>query len=227
MPFNKPWRTYCAGDFFYGFSGARARLIIQLTRRKMDQFNKKNTVAWLDQLLTGTAIHDTQCLNHDFAEYCRKNIKYKCVVMANEDKEVPAEQGQDSDNNKRWRRKSKAGIEFLVKHHHFIHFAIDFKMDWNDVIAKPTTKAVPANLPFDNKETLQYKVVDPDMKYRVITYAEIRFIYRNRKNLDFIKRIQFWYQDNSGVNSSFTPDVPPWDKYPEIWSKYIPQSEKG
>lgn len=223
MPFSDPWRTYCAGDFFYGFSGSRGRLIQQLTQRTCMDFASKNTVAWLDQLLTGTAVNDCHYLNKDFSEFCRTREKYHGVVRSDADLEVPAAD-DDVANNRRWRKKSKAGIEFLVKHNHFIHFAIDHGMDWNAVISKPGVAAEEAVFPFARSTVYQYKV-DDDIKYRVITYAEIRFIFRNRSDQDFMKRIQFWYQNSGAADSGFSPGVPPWEKEPEIWANYTPSGD--
>ncbi|WP_444931646.1 hypothetical protein ACJJIF_07720 [Microbulbifer sp. SSSA002] len=222
MPFSKPWRIYCSGDFFYGFSGSRARLIQQLTQKKMRDLADKGTIAWLDQLLTGTAVDKCHFLNEDFSNFCRSKEKYKCVVQDNVNLEPPRTNDQTTDN-KIWRRKSKAGIEFLVKHNHFIHFAIDYDIDWNAVISKPGIPAEEAKFPFKREPVYQFKA--DELKYRVITYAEIRFIFRNRNDKDFMKRIQFWYQDSSANNSAFSPEAPPWERYPEIWKNYKPKSE--
>ncbi|WP_020411230.1 hypothetical protein ACJJIG_18080 [Microbulbifer sp. SSSA007] len=225
MPFSEPWRRYCSGDFFYGFSGSRARLIQQLTQRTMQDFASNNTVAWLDQLLTGTAVHDCHYLNEDFNNFCRSKEKYKCVVSDDSSIEPP-QTGEESVDNKRFRRKSKAGIEFLVKHHHFIHFAIDYDMDWNAVITKPGQGEgmVEAKFPFERKTMYQYDFGE-GLKNRVITYAEIRFIFRNRNDADFMKRIQFWYRDTANPDSAFSPEAPPWERYPDIWQNYKPKSE--
>lgn len=219
MPFKEPWRQYVSGDFFYGFSGARAKLITQLTngRTTMD-FAKSNTVAWLDQLLTGTALQSVPTLNNDFASFCRGNAKYKEVVKPDAAIEVPASD-DDIENNRRWRRKSKAGIEFLTKHQHNIHFAIDNAIDWNAVISKPDA-AEKTDVPFKPQGDGLYQYKAGDIKMRIITYAEIRFIYRNRTDADFQKRIQFWYSDGT----KFSAGAPPWDRDSGTWSKYIPAS---
>ncbi len=219
MPFEHPWRQYLGGDFFYGFSGARARLITQLTngRTTMD-FAKAGTVAWLDQLLTATATADVPTLNRDFAKFCRSNTKYNEVVNGISDTEVAATD-DDVANNRRWRRKSKAGIEFLVKHHHNIHFAVDAGMDWTAVISKPLAYTETAT-PFGAKP--EFKASD-EFKMRIITYAEIRFIYRNRTNDDFAKRIQFWYQGSA--NGMFSPGPTPWTKDATTWANYLPSAE--
>lgn len=221
MPFKAPWRQYVAGDFFYGFSGARAKLIAQLTNGKttMD-FAKGKEVAWLDQLLTATAVSSEPDINKKFATFCRGNDKYKTVVNAGDDLEVPATD-DDVANNARWRRKSKAGLDFLTMSKKFIHFAIDHGMKPDDV-TKKVGAAELTDVPFATagQGKMQFKISNDD-KMRIITYAELRFIYRDRTNKDFQTYIQFWYQDSSG---KFAADAPPWDLNPAVWANYKPSN---
>jgi hypothetical protein len=47
-----------------------------------------------------------------------------------------------------------------------------------------------------------------DQKVRAITNAELRWIYRHRKEADVAKRVQFW--------SGGAPCKPPWEQDPNI-----------
>lgn len=222
MGLEAPFINYKAGDFFYGFSGARAKLIKQLSGKTTQELSDANVIAWLDQLLTQQAAKAVPQLNKEFAEYLRTHKKWH--VVPEEDKDIErkaADPNDPCDSNNLWRKKSKAGLEFLAKNGHDVHFAIDEGFNSQDCISKPmnyTETKVPwgATKP-EFKASLPSGVT---VKLRIITYAEIRFVYRNRNDDDFKKHIQFWYM-NGDVG---TPKAAPWVTDKAIWDTYVPQN---
>ena len=239
MPFSEPWRRYVPGDFFYGFSGARGKLVNKLTGKQQShkmavpiEGSTRVRLLYLDHLITASGAAIAPSLNSDFCTFCRNDARFKGVVKPNADEQVEIDEKKLWHDNKIWRRKSKAGIEFLVKHHHFIHFAIDKDMIWEQVATAPGVKAKQIETHFKKKITVMdngndTQVVDESslLKSVVITYSELRFIYENRTDSDFQKRIQFWYQLDNSAHSSFEADVPPWEKFPDPWAKYVPESD--
>jgi len=217
--FSAPFRNYVPGDFFYGFSGCRAKLIKQLCGKSTQELASAGAVAWLDQLLTAQAAKACPLLNADFADYLRNHSKWKVVPEEDRDIERKAADPDDpEDCNNLWRKKSKAGLEFLVKKNHFINFAIDEKFSSADCIAKPMNYEEVA-VPWGETRP-EYCV--GKQKLRIITYAEIRFVYRNKDDADFAKRIQFWYQSGD----TFAPGAPPWVRDAAVWEKYQPKNSQ-
>lgn len=235
MPFSSPFRDFVSGDFFFGFSGSRGRLVHQLAGQSADDLRQHGTVAFIDQLLTPWGREQYPNISRDLAAYLHQHTKYSDVMQEGGD--LQQDPTNDVENNNLlWRRKSKGCLEFLVQNH-FIHFAIDHELNSEEgmrkVVEKPTFD--PGNPP-ENLDDLavalawgnaqNYKMIDEqnvETKNRVVTFSELRFAYRNRENPDFQKRLQFWWeQPEQGV---FIQGPPPWEQYPNVWANYHPQSE--
>jgi hypothetical protein len=130
--------------------------------------------------------------------------------------------------NETWRRKSKGGLYYACKvAHKTVHFCLDGLGDFKTTIGKSyagkagddgiegpegTTWAVPP----DRAQN------ESDRKFRVVTGAELRWVYRNREDADVQKHIQFWLANK--------PSVPPWDPgytgRVADWSQYTPREKK-
>ena len=191
----------------------------QLAGRSANDFEKTNTVAWLDQFFNPTGLKGAPKLNSDFAAFCRAHPKWKDAVKQGEDTEgVPNDVDDICAFNNIWRRKSKAGIEFLATQGNTIHFAIDASFDSKEAVKKPDGPIGVADdvfMPWGAKAETNgitpFKVALPGggaVKYRVITYAELRFVFRNRMNPAIANNVQFWWQAATGT---FFPGPPPWE----------------
>ncbi|CUI08676.1 hypothetical protein IV454_19415 [Massilia antarctica] len=98
------------------------------------------------------------------------------------------------------RRKCKGGIKWAFSRNRTIHFVLD-GLD----IAGTMTKLTEFDRPSAD-----------GTKRRSYTGAELRFIYRNRHDEQFIKGIQFWKE--------FKQVEPPWVTKPEDFERYQPRS---
>ncbi|MBW4419905.1 MAG: hypothetical protein KME13_11850 [Myxacorys californica WJT36-NPBG1] len=216
MPFTPPFRNYVSGDWFYGLSGGRGKLVEQLTGRTAANLANVNTPVFIDQLLIDFGKNNVPTINKDFAAYLRESDKTQEIVQPDD---LGASSSDDVVANLIWRRKSKAALQFLVKHNHFVHFALDVELvgHMNDVVTKPEV----VNFSFGPK--YNFKLED-GFKLRIITFAELRFAYRNRGDADFQKRIQFWWGNGQ---HTFTQGPPPWEVQPDLWAQYKPESEKS
>lgn len=114
--------------------------------------------------------------------------------------------GTKYDVHTRLRRASKQGIAFTVNQGRKIHFALDW-IDLDDVINKNRSGE-------DNQGTH----ANQD-KERAITGAELRFIYRNRKDPLYQQNVVF-YQSGKIVKA-------PWDEDPGRWAQIPPSRDKS
>jgi hypothetical protein len=103
--------------------------------------------------------------------------------------------GAGDDENGENKRRSKVGLSLLMHHYRPVHFALDL-LDMDQV----TAKSYPG-------ETATK---------RIITNAELRFVFRHRDNEKVKSCIQFWLNK--------VAVVPPWDEASEIyvegWNTY-------
>ncbi|MCF7993566.1 MAG: hypothetical protein K9L32_00635 [Chromatiaceae bacterium] len=94
---------------------------------------------------------------------------------------------EGTDENSANKQRSKVGLALLAHHSIPVHFALDL-LDMGEVAGKSRQGETATN--------------------RVITNAELRFLFRHRDNLKIKQSVQFWL-DKEAV-------VPPWDEKSEI-----------
>ena len=134
----------------------------------------------------------------------------------------------DSAENSAWRKKCKGGIYYGT---HVldctVHFCLSLEqktgnkvtgycdMDFAAVVKKSSPTDTPATATKENK-------------IRLITPAELRWVYRHRDNASVQKNVQFWTHGTmTGDDMSWVACGPPWEKdaeAAELWSSYKPKS---
>jgi len=115
-------------------------------------------------------------------------------------------------NNKTWRLKSKGALYWATqKARKYCHF----NLDGIDLASVPT-KSANVNPRVRDIPAGKAGPADRDSKIRLVTHAELRWIYRNRANADVQEYVQFWLAGG--------PCLPPWRKDPAAWMAYPPSN---
>lgn len=203
MPFhpNPNFRPYQAGDFIFGLDAA------------VDNFRHAQGQAAAGTVMVRQLSHKQAAvnkfkdpikkpLNLDYIDETLDHPKYHTIINS-------APQG-DIANNQLFRRKSKAGLNFCVASGRFVHFVMG-GLNLREVSEKS----------YDGTQggRPEFKL-DANDKYRTVTGAELRWIYRHKDHTDVQERIQFWL-NNAQV-------CPPWDPQgpgygtPDGWQAYNP-----
>ena len=107
-----------------------------------------------------------------------------------------------------------------------VHFCLSLEVKTNDKVtgycemdfSAIVNKTSPTDTPSD---TTQGKI-------RLITPAELRWIYRHREDPSVQKNIQFWTHTSTDVaTAAWSPCGPPWEKDEDakkLWASYKPKS---
>jgi hypothetical protein len=134
----------------------------------------------------------------------------------------------DSAENSAWRKKCKGGIYYGTHVlNSTVHFCLSLEektgdkvtgycdMDFSAVVSKTSPTDTPATATKENK-------------IRLITPAELRWVYRHRDDASVQKNVQFWtHEKMTGDDMSWVACGPPWEKDAEatqLWSSYKPKS---
>jgi hypothetical protein len=132
----------------------------------------------------------------------------------------------DSAENSAWRKKCKGGIYYgthVLKQ--TVHFCLSLEIKANDKVTgfkdMDFSAVVKKTSPTDTA---------PDTttgKIRLITPAELRWIYRHREDESVKENIQFWTHVSSDAATEWKACGPPWEKdqgAKELWASYKPKS---
>lgn len=149
-----------------------------------------------------------------------KNGKYATAMDYKRAGTTPAD---DAAENDAWRKKCKGGIyhgtHVLNK---TVHFCLSLEQKTNDVVTGYTdmdfSAVVKKTSPTDTPATATHKL-------RLITPAELRWVYRHRDDESVKKNIQFW--THGAELDKWTPCGPPWEKddpSKALWASYKPKS---
>lgn len=225
MPFQAPFNDqYQPGDLIYGLGnprkklyqrfGLNARTIASTSLAVVNNYlitaDEQNKEA---SILQFSGFDDTQKSEHlnqinQLRGYLSSHAKYNTAVGWSGANLKGA--ARDNAENSAWRRKCKGGIEYICfQTVHHIHFCLD-GLDFLAVANK--------NFAPSGGGQADFKNTDID-KYRAVTNAELRWIYRNQNDVRVQARIQFW---KTGANG-FTTCPPPWVTAPSDWSSYTPK----
>ncbi len=253
MPFQEPFASkYTPGDFFYGLAGPRKALIDKLTNKNIQLVQehmgwidlyilnerwvhkqladlKESIANAKDAVLLGRLKHSAEKWeeNQRFIDALKDHEKYESAVggyvapFSNkwEDK---------AKENETWRRKSKGGLYYACKvADKTVHFCLDGFNDFKAVILK--SYAGKGGGAIGDKHGGKWQV-PPDRaesagerKFRIVTGAELRWIYRYREDPDVASHIQFWHG-----GGKVAPCCPPWVAgFPGQqvdWSQYSPKA---
>lgn len=226
VPFDEPYKTtYEAGELVYGLGKPRGALMSEHFKlsgpniRTVDLSTINNYATTgdekgsLDSKLKYARGWDDPMKKAAREEMDRFNTslkshgKYGSAV----DWQGTGLKGSERDRaeNRAWRQKCKGGLYyacFIAKTH--IHFCLE-GVNCEQVVKKS----------FVDREGTPIDVVDKDGKFRAITNAELRWLYRNRDHVEVSSRVQFWRKEADWVACA-----PPWTGTGEkLWSQYQPR----
>lgn len=211
MSFGKPFKdNYTPGDLFYGLADPRFALMDHLgapkDRTKGTIINYYNVG---DYAKSVAAPGD----NSSFTDFLRNSPNEKHKDLMNRFDAMDNPHG----NWPLWKRKSKGGLWWAArKAAKTVHFCLD-GLDMAQVIGK-SFPGVDGDKGRDFPVGPDRKTVtDWTQKETSITGAEVRWIYRNRKDPEVANLIQFWL--------NFQPVEPPWISNPQPWKSYKPTKE--
>lgn len=200
--------TYSHGDLFYGLQEPRGKLMEFLGAQK-----ERTTGSMINYYNVGDygASVAAPSDNAKFTEALASSQNPKHPDLLNRWQANP-----NSGDMKwaLWKRKSKSGLWWATSvAKKKIHFCLD-ELDLDTVIHKNYISDYPQGL--DRKAAT---ITDFTQKKTSITGAELRWIYRNRKDPQVQALIQFW--------KAFKPCAAPWETDPTSWADYKPTSEFG
>lgn len=200
-PFDSKWEV---GDLFYGLAKDRDALMKHLG--VSFEYGVGAKINFFD---VGDVKEPTQQRPQDnafFAEWLGQHKKYsRSAGSAVYNKPL-------ADCWRHWREKSKGGIEWQTKvRKKNVHFCLDRMTD-------PLIQHAITTKTFGDQDSDPTVKVAWDKKNRAITNAELRWIYRNRKDPDVNARVQCW--------ENLKPCPPPWGRGDAIldglWNAYKP-----
>jgi len=197
MPFSPAlFRTqYGVGDLFYGLAKQRDALMTHLNVPFDHAAGARINSYDVGDVSSPAQARPSE--NAQFKQWLGVHAKYGKVV------DLPT-----NYEWRHWRQKSKGGIEWATKTaNKHVHFCLDGMMD-PGIMYAITQKC------WDNESP---KGTPWDQKVRAITNAELRWIYRHRKEADVAARVQFW--------SNNAACIPPWEQgsvLGDLWNAYKP-----
>ena len=205
MPLTPPFSpTISQGDLYYGLATHRDALMRHLGVSFDHAVGAR--VNSFDVGDVKVATQDRPQDNKFFADFLGAHPKYSRSAGA----EKYASSVPMAMLWRHWREKSKGGIEWQTKvRKKVVHFCLDGMMD-------PMIQYAITTKSWDNETDNSSKTVPWDQKVRAITNAELRWIYRNRKDPDVDARVQCW-EGNA-------PCPPPWGRgdgqLDALWKAY-------
>ncbi|MBR7651966.1 hypothetical protein KCX83_06470 [Brucella oryzae] len=206
MPFYPEFkRQFVAGDLVYGLFEQRG-----VYANKYKEFFASKTpmnISTIDQYAISDAERDMlerkrimPTNQAEFSEFTSRHHKYHSILSSKfirfEDRYIY--------NDDVLKRKCKSGLGWMVDSKMTVHFILD-GINMTEVV---------------NKSNIQDKrgCTSGGSTLRSITGAELRWIYRNRNDINVQRRVQFW---NKGQ-----PVSPPWFGVgKELWDQYEPRSD--
>lgn len=209
MPFGKgaKARPYEQGDFIFGLAEAVAKFKKNVDPTKGSLSQPVTTVRQMTNVIDDLSKFDDDRFDQNYAylNSLLNHPKYHTAVVSRRLGLSIAGQPGGEGSNEAFRRKSKGALNYLISEGKFLHFILD-GLDMNDVVTKVN---------FQNK---QDKSPQPTSygthKYRDVTGAELRWIYRHREDPNTQEAVQFWLKDK--------PCDAPWDQLggSQAWSDY-------
>ncbi|PHM69300.1 hypothetical protein [Xenorhabdus kozodoii] len=213
MPFREPFkRKFDVGDLIYGLTSQRLKYITNYKPFKGISINTHKVgiqAVIIDQYITPVELF----LKKNDEEARKNNMKLEI------------------------NRPYSECFSSYIKNHHKYHSSFEFTPESTGRIFSRKCKAGLSWITMSNgnkelvKDNTVHFILDAiEMKYVVnkvkfsakstdITSHELRWVYRNRNNINVQKKIQFWLNGQ--------PTIPPWEspEGKEIWKLYTPTSE--
>jgi hypothetical protein len=217
MPFGSKFsqpRAYKAGDFIFGLNDAVNKFKQKHVSGKSGPSDAVVTVRQFTNVIDdiGRFSDDRFDQNYAYLDSMLNHPKYHSAVVSRDLGIFTKEQPGGEGSNESFRRKSKGALNFLVSQEKYIHFILD-GLEIDDVAEKQN---------FVNKQDKSPQLVSSGgpPKYRDVTGAELRWIFRHKDDPATQKCVQFWLKDNFCAA--------PWEmqEYQQAWTEYGLKSAK-
>jgi hypothetical protein len=234
MPFQRPWASIERGDLIFGLwpakhefkpkDGSDKDLAMPVTFFRCD----------LDDVIEAPMLRPPG--NEDFLRNLLKHPKYHAIVnapttAAHPANFVPPRIGERPKKNADYLRRENAFLRAKSKGVLWwattvalrkVHFVLDY-VDMDAVVRKNQAHHVGSrDQNFITAEQPQGKAGPGESKYRVITNAELRWVYRHRSLPAVRELVQFWSKGNQCA--------PPWEQFgwARLWRRhYLPTHVSG
>ncbi len=203
---NKKFK-YDDGDLIYGLSRGRTDTVMALDPSRDTGIVNEVIIDDLNNQFIGTGEFGTGRKrsfpdNNEGNDFTDKAHAFR-TYLENHPRYDPNLVGHKNLSVTRVKRACKGGIEYTLGNGNRIHFVLD-GIDMDMVVNKTG--------PYD----LMGMTAGGD-KSRDITGAELRWLYRHRKDPRVKKQVYFW-KDGERVDA-------PWEEESRLWKGYTPQNE--
>lgn len=128
---------------------------------------------------------------------------------------------EHTDWNARFKRTSKAGLQFALKEKGYnVHFVLPKGTDFDQIVREAGSHPRHASAKYEayyqdgsGKET-------GPIEEKRITHAELRWLYRHKDDPAVKQNVQFWEYDATKGTDGFTPVAAPWVRDSTPWDEY-------
>jgi hypothetical protein len=211
MPFGSKlgqMRPYTKGDFIFGLNEAVNKFKKTNSPDKDSLNSPVVTVRQLTNVIDDVVRFDGDRFdqNASYLDFMLDHPKYHSAVVSRRFNLSTEGSPGGEGSNEAFRRKSKGALNYLISQKQYIHFILD-DLRIEDVIAK-------RNFPNKQNKSPQEVSSGGQSKYRDVTGAELRWIFRHRIDPDTQEAVQFWQEGQ--------PCVAPWDmpEFAQAWADY-------
>jgi hypothetical protein len=214
MPFGagceSKFRDYTAGDFIFGLNDAVNTFKKNHDGTKATMSTPVNTVRQLTNVIDKITDFDDDRFDQNYAylDSVLNHPKYHTSVVSRRLNLSTTGQVGGEGSNEAFRRKSKGALNWLISQKEYLHFILD-KLDMEEVVTKENHKT--------QKDEPTSSGGKP--KYRDVTGAELRWIFRHEDDPNTQEAVQFWLGDKQCVA--------PWDQLDlkDLWKTYVPRKK--
>jgi hypothetical protein len=213
MPFGagceSKFRDYTAGDFIFGLNDAVNTFKATHDGTKGSLTTPVTTVRQLTNVIDDIMKFDDGRFDQNYAylDSVLNHPKYHTSVVSRSlDLSTKGQVGGEG-SNEAFRRKSKGALNWLISQKQHLHFVLD-KLDMEGVVTKENFKPKPSE-----------PTTSGGHKYRDVTGAELRWIFRHKDDPNTQEAVQFWLAN--------AQCVAPWDQpaFRDLWMRYVPREK--
>lgn len=128
---------------------------------------------------------------------------------------------EHTDWNARFKRTSKAGLQFALKEKGYnVHFVLPKGTDFDQIVREAGSHPRHASAKYEAfYQDGRGKETGPIEEKR-ITHAELRWLYRHKDDPAVKQNVQFWEYDATKGTDGFTPVAAPWVRDSTPWDEY-------
>ena len=131
----------------------------------------------------------------------------------------PADSPSHADWNQRFKRTSKAGLQFALQERGYqVHFVLPRDADFDKIVRESSSHPRHASAKYEAFYLDGHGGEVGPIEEKRITHAELRWLFRHKDDPTVKSNVQFWDYDPS--DGSFAPVAAPWERDPRPWREY-------